>query len=219
MSSSHILAPGSGPGSGDFGAPAHRAAPVPRLRTGAAQRVGLWVFMAVVTVLFSLFLAAYLMRVSAGDATAIAMPWQLWLSTAWLLAGSAALQRSAVLSGQGRPAQALLLTSGGCALGFIATQWWAWASLLAAQVSLTGNPAGSFFYMLTALHVLHVVGGLAAWVMVVRAAAHGASTGDNTWRIELCARYWHFLLAVWLVLFAAFSLITPELAALICGTR
>ena len=51
-----------------------------------------------------------------------------------------------------------------------------------------------------------------------RALAQRAGAPALAWRIGLCARYWHFLLALWLVLFAAFSFITPELAAFICGT-
>ena len=184
-----------------------------RLRPGAAQSIGLWVFMGVVTALFSLFGVAYVMRLSASDATAIGMPWQLWLSTAWLLAGSVALQQAAWRAQRGLPAQALLLAGGGCALAFIAVQGWAWQALLGAKVSFAGNPAGSFFFLLTALHALHVVGGLVAWAWVQRSPERSA------WRIALCARYWHFLLLVWVVLFAALRLIDPQVAALICGTR
>lgn len=188
-----------------------------RQRPGAAQDIALWLFMGVATALFSLFLVAYLMRLSANDATAVAMPWQLWLSTTWLLVGSVALQRASRLSRQGQPAQRSLLAGGACALGFIASQSWAWAALLGAQVSLTGNPAGSFFYLLTVLHGLHVAGGVVAWSLVFRAQQQGPATA--AWRIALCARYWHFLLLLWLGLFFAFSVITPDLAAAICGTR
>lgn len=59
-----------------------------------AAGIGLWVFMGVVTALFSLFIVAYVMRMSGGDAMTIALPWQLWLSTALLVAGSVALQRA-----------------------------------------------------------------------------------------------------------------------------
>lgn len=95
----------------------------------------------------------------------------------------------------------------------MACQAWAWQALLGARVSFTGNPAGSFFYVLTALHGLHVAGGLLAWAWVQRAPDRAA------WRIALCARYWHFLLLVWIALFVAFSTIDPEVAARICGTR
>jgi len=188
-----------------------------RLRPGAAQRIGLWVFMGVATALFSLFGVAYVMRLSASDATAIGMPWQLWLSTAWLLAGSMALQQAAWRAQRGLAVQAPLRAGGACALAFVATQGWAWQALLGAKVSFAGNPAGSFFFLLTALHALHVAGGLVAWAWVQRSPkrlSEGAA-----WRIALCARYWHFLLLVWVALFAMLRFIDPAIAAQICGTR
>lgn len=217
MIGSTLLARASRRADDSDAAPARRPVLGYRQRPGAAQGTALWVFMGVVTALFSLFLVAYVMRLSANDATAITLPWQLWLSTTWLLAGSAALQRASGLSRRGRPAQRPLLIGGACALGFIASQSWAWMALLGAQVSLTGNPAGSFFYLLSLLHGLHVAGGVVAWGLVLRALRHAPATA--AWRIALCARYWHFLLLLWLGLFSAFSVITPDLAAAFCGTR
>jgi cytochrome c oxidase subunit 3 len=184
-----------------------------RQRPGAAHSVALWVFMGVATTLFSLFAVAYVMRLSASDAVAIGLPRQLWLSTAWLVAGSVLLQQAAWRAQGGQSSKAPLLAGGACALAFVATQAWAWAALLGAKVSFIGNPAGSFFYLLTALHALHVAGGLVAWAWVQRAP------DQAPWRIALCARYWHFLLIVWVALFTALSVIDPEVAGRICGTR
>ncbi len=180
---------------------------------GDAQSVGQWVFMAVATALFSLFGVAYVMRLSASDAVAIALPWQLWLSTAWLLAGSVMLRRAAWRAQAGLAALTPLLAGGVCTLAFVATQAWAWQALLGARVSLTGNPAGSFFYLLTALHAVHVAGGLLAWAWLL----HGPARAP--WRVALCARYWHFLLVVWLALFATLGVVDPALAGRICGVR
>jgi len=184
-----------------------------RRQPGAAAGAGLWVLMGVVTALFSLFGVAYVMRLSASDAVAIALPWQLWLSSALLLAASVLLQQAAWQAQRGRPARGVLRGGGACALAFIAIQGWAWQALLAAQISFIGNPVGSFFYLLTALHALHVAGGLVAWTWVQR------SDKPEPWRIALCARYWHFLLLVWLALFTILRVIDPEVAARICGGR
>lgn len=197
-----------------------REARARRLQPGFSQSIGLWVFIGVGTALFSLFIAAYVMRMSNFDATAIVMPWQLWLSTAWLVGGSIWMQRAAGLAARGVDVRWPLLAGGACALAFIIVQWWAWQALLERQVSLQGNPAGSFFYVLTALHALHVVGGLAGLLVALRSALRRPpDIADAAWRVSLCTRYWHFLLFVWLVLYACFSFITPEVAAFICGTR
>ena len=212
MTAGQALAPGA--------ALPPRAAPDDQ-PAGSTQGVGLWVFMGVATTLFTLFIVAYVMRMSERDAITLALPWQLWLSSAWLLAGSLLLQGAASRpAADSAAARRLLLAGGGCALAFIATQWWAWEALLGRQVSVHGNPAGSFFFLLTAMHVLHVAGGLAGWVVALRKlGAATATAAANHWRIALCARYWHFLFAVWLLLLATMRFITPELAALICGSR
>ena len=191
----------------------------------AAVGVGLWVFMGVATALFSLFIAAYAMRMDASDWSAITMPWQLWLSTVLLVAGSTALQlangaaSTAVKTAHWAPARALLLAGGACALIFLGVQLWAWQALLAIHVGPAGNPAASFFYLLTALHGLHVAGGLVAWAVTARSLWHDAGAARNAWRIALCARYWHFLLALWLLLFATLGGLTPEVVRFICGTN
>lgn len=188
------------------------------LPTSPAQRsrvlaTGLWVFIGVVCALFGLFLTAYVMRMglSPGDWTPIALPWQLWLSTGVLAAASFTLHRAAVASRRPHAPRVptLLAAAGACTAAFVLSQWWAWQALQEARVTLTGNPAASFFYLLTALHVLHLLGGLVAWTV--------ALPTPEAWRIALLARYWHFLLALWAVLFATFGLLTPEAAAFLCG--
>lgn len=196
-------------------------------RRTAATGIGLWVFIGVVTSLFTLFIWAYVMRMEGADWFPIAMPWQLWLSTALLASGSVALQGAVGSAREGRweRARILLFVGGGFALAFLGAQLWAWQMLLANRTMPAGNPAGSFFFLLTALHGLHVVGGLIAWAMTAylwRSFGAGHMPADCAriaGRIRLCARYWHFLLAVWIVLFATLSWLTPELVRFICGTN
>ncbi|ACB32527.1 cytochrome c oxidase subunit III [Leptothrix cholodnii SP-6] len=187
--------------------------------------VGLWLLMAVIGVLFALFALAYVMRMAQGDASSIALPWLLWPSTALLLAASVAMQsaRRAVRRAQHRPARQRLLAAAALACGFLVTQFGAWQALADAAVTPAGNPAASFFYLLTALHGLHVAGGLVAWEHSWRAITQGRQDepdGDlraSAWRVALCARYWHFLLLVWLGLLGLLGGVTPELARAICG--
>ncbi|WP_019141858.1 cytochrome c oxidase subunit 3 [Noviherbaspirillum massiliense] len=191
-----------------------------RWRRGTPGGIGLWAFIGVATSLFSLFLAAYVMRMASSDWSPIAMPWQLWISTTLLLAGSVSLQRASAAArhAQWDRARTLLLVGGSCAFAFLCVQLSAWQALQMNQVRATGNPAASFFYLLTAMHGLHVLGGLAGWGWTMYGAAGHAARPRVAARIGLCARYWHFLLAVWLVLFAALGWLTPETVRLICGT-
>ncbi|MBI3284782.1 MAG: cytochrome c oxidase subunit 3 [Burkholderiales bacterium] len=187
----------------------------------AALSVALWVFIGVASALFALFLAAYLMRMNGSDWAPLAPPWQLGLSTCLLIAASLLMQlsRRSARAAQS-PASRRLLTLGGLAsLGFLAAQLWAWQALAARQVTLAGNPAGSFFYLLTAMHGLHVLGGLVIYTLTWRHCWQAQQPDSDDWQIALCARYWHFLLAVWLLLYAALAWLTPELVQTICGTR
>jgi cytochrome c oxidase subunit 3 len=208
----------------------HGGGGVGSVRRGAgrftAASVALWLFIGVATSLFSLFLMAYAMRMTASDWSPIAPPWQLWLSTALLIAGSILLQAASAAARtmqpstlQAKRARRLLLAGGVCALAFLAVQLSAWQALQANHVMPVGNPAGSFFYLLTAMHGLHVAGGLVGWTVTARGARQDADPGRTALRIALCARYWHFLLAVWLVLFAALSWLTPAVVNFICGTN
>ena len=197
----------------------------PAIDSAAAARAldtGLWVFIGVASTLFALFLTAYVMRMDGADWSTIALPRQLWLSSALLLAGSALLQRAGTAARAARwPLARMLLTAGGaCAMAFIGVQLWAWQSLLAARVMLAGNPAASFFYVLTALHGLHVLGGLVAWAATLSSLPSASAPSDPArvaWRVALCARYWHFLLAVWAVLFVTLGWLTPDVVRFICG--
>jgi len=209
------------PGRGDDDLPSLPLAAFRRRgRPESIYGVGLWVFIGVVTTLFTLFITAYVMRMAEADAVAIAMPAQLWVSTSYLVLGSVLLQMAGMAARRGHVDRSRLLLwgGGGCAVAFLVAQWWAWHALLSQQVTPTGNPGGSFFYLLTAMHGLHVLGGLVAWSLVARAVQRVHDPHEVAWRIGLCARYWHFLLVVWLVLFACFTWITPDVARAICRT-
>lgn len=183
-----------------------------------AASTGLWVFIGVVSALFGLFFAAYVMRLSGVEGYPLLMPWQFWLSTALLVAGSWALECASGLAKRGGNWRRPWTAGGGLALAFVLTQLWAWSALGAAHVLPQGNPAASFLYLLTGMHGLHVLGGLIAWGVVARHLANSDQSDPALWRIGLCARFWHFLLALWLLLFGTLSLLTPDLVRAICGT-
>ena len=139
-----------------------------------APRVGLWVFLAVVTSLFGLFAIVYNMRAEFPDWRPLPDPGLLWFNTALLVLGSVALQRAR------------------------------WA---AGKDDMATNPADAFFYVLTGLHGLHMLGGL--WFLAKATVAVWRGLDSNTvtevanvrLRVELCSVYWHYLLLIWLILF------------------
>ncbi len=166
--------------------------------------LGLRVLLAVITVLFSLLVVAYADRMTLGDWRPLPDPWLLWLNTAILILSSAALQWACVGARRGQMDRVKdgLLAGGVFAFAFLAGQLLVWQRLVELDYFAATNPAYAFFYLVTGLHALHLLGGLVAWGRTTAKAWQGFETGKLRLSVELCAVYWHFLLVVWLVLFA-----------------
>jgi cytochrome c oxidase subunit 3 len=166
-------------------------------------KVGLRLFLTVVTVLFTLFIAAYAERMTFADWHSMPLPMLLWLNTVLLILSSVALQRarSAANRAEIERANSSLVTGGLIAFAFLAGQLLAWRQLSVAGYFAESNPANAFFYLFTALHGLHLLGGLVAWGRTVAKIRRGAEIGRIRGSVDLCAIYWHFMLAVWLVIF------------------
>ncbi len=167
-------------------------------------KVGLGVFLAVATSLFALLISAYHMRMMGEDWTRLAVPRVLWLNTAVLILASIAMQRTRIAArwGQLDRVKNGLIAAGVLTFSFLAGQLWAWQQMDAAGYFLTANPAYSFFYLLTALHGLHLLGGLWVWARTTAKVLRGVEVAKVRLSVELCTVYWHYLLLVWLVLFA-----------------
>lgn len=181
-------------------------------------RVGLWVFLAVVTSLFALFISAFFMRMGhdgvAADWQPFPEPLILWINTAVLIFGSVAMQwaRACVSKGDGKRTRDALKVAGVMTLAFLVGQVLAWRLMIISGYFQPHNPAVAFFYLLTLMHALHVIGGMYVWsrmLLRMRAQArekHSDQALELTRRfrlsVELCTVYWHYLLFVWLVVFA-----------------
>jgi cytochrome c oxidase subunit 3 len=167
-------------------------------------RAGLWLFLGVITAFFGLFISAYRMRMMVPDWSPLAEPNLLWLNTGMLILSSVAFQltRSAAERGDAGRVKAGLGAAGLFAVAFLAGQLLAWQQLNASGQYLTSNPAIAFFYLLTGLHGLHLLGGLSVWGRTTAKMWRGGSPlGDIRLSVELCTVYWHYLLLVWLALF------------------
>ena len=169
-----------------------------------AAKTALVVFLAVVTSLFALFISAYFMRMHFGDWQALKEPQLLTWNTGLLLLTSGAMQWTAVAARRTDAAAVKqgLLAAGILTVAFIAGQFVVWRQMSDAGVFLASNPAHAFFFLLTAVHAVHLVGGLVASTRITVKAWRGTEPAKLRLGIELCAIYWHFLLLVWLVLFA-----------------
>jgi len=207
--------------------PANLAAGIDRQRTAL---VGMRIFLAVVTMRFVLFLVAFVARSQVGDWRSLtdpdaplSRPWLLWINTLLLGLGGLALQwaRVAVRFGQRGECLTGFCLGGVFALAFIGGQLAAWWQFELWGYGVASNPASSFFYLLTGLHGLHLLGGLVAWGLTLRGFCQGRALARLQLRVELCTLYWHYLLALWLLLFLVVtsSPATYRAIAALCGLR
>lgn len=176
---------------------------------GVPSKICLGIFLVVVTSLFALFISAYAMRMELSDWQKLSDPMLLWFNTGVLVLASIAMQasQSAARANNGAAARTRLLFGGLLVIGFLVGQGFAWQQLRADGFFGVDNPANAFFYLITGLHGLHLLGGSFVWARTTTRLFRGARVEDARLSIELCTAYWHYLLLIWVFLFG-FLLLT-----------
>ncbi len=182
--------------------------------TSSAPKVGLWAFLAVVSSLFGLFASAYMMRMRGHGGLEgwqrLDEPSILWVNTLVLVLASGALQiaRNRIDKDQLEHGRAHFLAGGLLTVLFLVGQLLAWRLANPSGTLGASSPAYSLFVLVTAVHGLHLIGGL---VVLGRTATHlfrdvrnaGVVTRSRLrLSVQLCTTYWHWLLLIWLGLFA-----------------
>jgi len=188
----------------------------------AAKRTALRVFLAVVAVVFMLLLIAYGSRMTYEDWRPAPQLRLLWANTFVLILSSVALQwaQASVRRGRMDAMRVGLLAAGAFTVVFLFGQLLAWRQLGAMGYFDVSNPAIAFFYLITGIHGLHLLGGLVAWGRAVARVWGDFNVAKMRQSVELCTLYWHFLLGVWLVLFGLlFTGNNLDLLLKLCGIR
>jgi len=187
-----------------------------------AKKLALRVFLAVVAVLFMLLLIAYSGRMAYEDWRPAPQLRLLWANTFVLILSSVALQwaQYSVRRGRMDAMRIGLLAAGAFTVVFLFGQILAWRQLGAMVQFDVTNPAIAFFYLITGLHGMHLLGGLVAWGRTVARVWRDFDAARIRQSVELCTIYWHFLLLVWLVLFGLlFTGNNLDLLLKLCGIR
>ena len=185
-------------------------------------KLALRVFLAVVAVLFMLLVIAYGNRMAYEDWRPTPQLRLLWANTFVLILGSVALQwaQFSVRRGRMDGMRVGLLAGGAFTVVFLIGQVLAWRQLGTMVYFELTNPAIAFFYLITGLHGLHLLGGLVAWGRTVAKVWGDFDVAEIRQSVELCTVYWHFLLLVWLILFGLlFSGNNLDILLKICGIR
>jgi cytochrome c oxidase subunit 3 len=159
--------------------------------------------------LFAAFTSAYIVRQAEGNWVHFELPEMFYVSTGILLLSSVFMQWAvvAVKKNNLHAVKLGLLITLGLGLAFVFFQFLAWSALVEQKIFITGNPSGSFLYVISGVHVLHVAGGLMALVTVTAKSILEKYSSNNFSGVSLCATYWHFLDVLWIYLFVFLSVI------------
>ncbi|HEY0101776.1 MAG TPA: hypothetical protein VGB76_22815 [Pyrinomonadaceae bacterium] len=192
----------------------------PRDATPQQYRIGMWLALSAILMMFAALTSAYVFRSTRTQQEwqVFAVPQMLWVSTLMILASSATFEAARRAEQRGRHGlyRNWLLVSLLLGFGFLASQLLAWRELVGQGIYLASNPHSSFFYLLTGLHALHLLGGiLGLSYLAISARRKTAPPGDtldvpdagNRDRkrrasVDAIGLYWHFMDGLWVYLFA-----------------
>ncbi len=157
--------------------------------------------------LFAAFTSAFFVRRGmSNDWVNTPLPRILWINTAVLVVSGLALELARRALRSGSRAAFNRYWTGGTILGavFLCGQYAAWRQLNDAGIYLATNPSSSFFFLLTCVHAVHLVGGILALGYIdVQALLLRLGPGKRT-AVDVSAYFWHFLDAIWIYLMALF---------------
>jgi cytochrome c oxidase subunit III len=166
-------------------------------------QIGTWVLLTAIIMLFAGLSSAYIVLRGVPSWQNIELPFMLWPNTAILLLSSLALEISkrAIRRDDVESMKRWLAVGGLLGFGFLAGQLEAWRQLVNAGVYLPSTQQSSFFYILTGLHGLHLLGGIVALGIVLVMALRNRLSAFRHEPLNLAATYWHVMDVIWIYLF------------------
>src|SRR5690554_3007493 len=167
------------------------------------KKFALWLFIVSVVMIFAGLTSAFIVRQSEGNWLQVELPNIFWY-TSGIIILSSVFMHWAVMSARKdqldnlKVAIAITTVLG---VAFLVGQWYSWVALVDMDVYFVGNPGGSFLYVLTGLHAVHLISGVIFLIVVLVATFRYKVHSKRLVKLEMCATYWHFLGGLWLYLF------------------
>jgi cytochrome c oxidase subunit 3 len=167
------------------------------------KKFAMWLFIGSVVMLFASLTSAYIVRQAEGNWLYFELPGILTISTVVILLSSVTMQWAYWSAKKDNLQMVKTLVSVTTLLGvvFLVLQFLGWRDLVANQVYLVGNPSGSFLYVITGLHGLHIISAIVFLMIVLVSTFRFRVHSKNLLQMEMCTTYWHFLGGLWLYLF------------------
>ncbi len=167
------------------------------------KKFAMWLFIGSVAMLFAAFTSAYIVRQAEGNWLYFDLPNLFYITSGIILMSSFTLQWAYWEAKKDSLDRVKLLVGITSLLGvaFLVGQVMAWRELVEHSVYLVGNPSGSFIYILTGLHGVHLISGIVFLLIVLNSTFKFKIHSKNLAQLEMCLTYWHFLGGLWLYLF------------------
>lgn len=167
------------------------------------KKFGMWIFMASVMMLFMGLTSAYIVRRAEGNWVFFELPSLFYYSTAVVILSSILLQWAFYSAKKDllNRVQTLVFVTSILGAAFVVLQFYGWKQLVGQSVYLVGNPSGSFIYVITGLHAVHILSAIVFLFIVLNSAMRKRIHSKNMAQMEMCTTYWHFLGGLWLYLF------------------
>ncbi|MFC3878763.1 heme-copper oxidase subunit III [Algoriphagus namhaensis] len=167
------------------------------------KKFALWLFMVTVVMVFAALTSAYIVRQSEGNWLEYDLPEIFYFTSGLVVLSSVFLQWGYISAKKDnlnslRIALYLAVLFG---IAFLVGQWYSWVALVDREVFFVGNPAGSFLYVFTGLHALHLISGVIFLIIVLISTFRYQVHSQSMNIMEMATTYWHFLGGLWLYLF------------------
>lgn len=172
----------------------------------------LWVAMGSIIMMFAGFTSAYIVKRNQVNWQGFDLPMIFWYSTGVIFVSSITMQAALRSFKQRRfgTYRQLIIATGILGIVFITMQFTGFSILNKSGVKLIGqgsNVAGSFLAVIAGMHLLHVLGGIIAIVIMLFRSMRKHTRSYNTVPVEVLSTYWHFVDALWIYLFVFLSMV------------
>jgi cytochrome c oxidase subunit 3 len=167
------------------------------------KKFGMWLFLGSVMMLFMSITSAYIVRQAEGNWLYFDLPSLFYITSVIIVVSSVTMQWAyfAIKKDNATTAKMMISITSVLGVAFLVGQFLGWKQLVANSIYLVGNPSGSFLYIITGLHGLHIISAVIFLLIMLSSILKGKVHSANMTKMEMCTTYWHFLGGLWLYLF------------------
>lgn len=178
-------------------------APIEQPLSMHPKKFALWLFIVTVVMIFAAFTSAHIVRQADGDWLIYDIPSMLWYTSGIIVLSSVFMQWAYIAAKKDKLEQVKIALTITTLLGivFLFGQLKAWDQLVEQNVFFVGNPSGSFMYIFTGIHGLHLVSGVIYLIYMLISSFRYKVHSKNMLNMEMSVTWWHFLGGLWIYLF------------------